>query len=85
MAPGRLRRWRAWLRGRSRDRLAARQVAYALVISLAIGAVFALLQLLQGLLANDPGLRPTAQAAWLLLQEPGMLPPGNAHFSADES
>lgn len=44
-----------------------------------------LLLLLQGLLANDPGLRPTAQAAWLLLQEPGMLPPSNAHISADES
>lgn len=44
-----------------------------------------LLELLQGLLAGDPRLRPTAQAAWLLLQEPGMLPPDHAHFSADES
>lgn len=70
MAPGRLRRWRAWLRGRSRDRLAARQVAYALVISLAIGAVFALLQLLQDYVQERQRIEAAGQGVLALIRAP---------------
>lgn len=70
MAGGRLRRWCPWIDRRSRDRLAARQVAYALIISLVVGAVFALLQLVQDYLQERQRIEAAGQSVLALIRAP---------------
>ena len=70
MAGGRLRRWRRRAKGWSGDRLAIRQVVYALAISVAAGAIFALMQLLQDYLLERDRIEAAGESVLALIRAP---------------
>lgn len=70
MADGRLRRWRPRASPKSRDRLAARQVVCALIISLAVGAVFAVVQLVQDYLQERQRIEAAGTSVLALIRAP---------------